>query len=449
MSPIRSEHDFQHLVDVMGNMPFVRRYIVLCLCFELSDPTQNVIDSALRLPLQRLGDAFPYLAGRVVIEGLRKGNSGICKVVPYHSSVPLEVKDLSHNPATATFQGLKAAKYPFSLLDSNQLAPRSASTWDQDPGSDKVAPVLILQANLIKGGLILTFSGNHTIMDMTGLGLVIGLFAKACRGELFSNEDLERGNQAKGAAVPLLDGYQRGPELDDVFINSSGPSLRSDASPRWVYWNISAASLGRLKDEASRHMSVAYISTDDAVAALAWQAITRARQNRLGAGVRSYFARPCSMRKYLGLQGYIGHMVDTLYEEEVDVWKLPLGEVASSLRRMLQREEQIKHHVRAVATMLDRLEDKSVIINGSQLDPNRDVVLSSYANIRCCELSFGALLGIPDAARRPRMPVWPSLCYLMPKSKDGDMAIAICLDEDDLSLMCKDSIVNEYASYIG
>ncbi|KAI9880768.1 MAG: hypothetical protein M1823_006706, partial [Watsoniomyces obsoletus] len=139
---------------------------------------------------------------------------------------------------------------------------------------------------------------------------------------------------------------------------------------------------------------------------------------------RTWFCRPIDARKYLGLQGYLGHMVDCAYTSEIDVHLHPLGEIAGRLRNLLLQENKIRHHMQAFATILDRLRDKSKLVNGAQLNPNRDVVVSSYSNTKICELSFGNVLGTPEAARRPKMPVWPSLVYLMPRDVSGDVAVA-------------------------
>ena len=344
------------------------------------------------------------------------------------------------------------ANFPFSMLDPDLLLPPIAISWSSD-GFDDIAPVLILQANIIKGGVLLTFSGNHTTMDMTGLGMVISLFSKACRNEPYNDKELTQGNQSRRNAVPLLGpDYEPGNELDDAWAIPPSEELLETvqaSAPRWAYFNFRGKDLARLKDEANRQAIVPYISTDDAVGALCWQRVSKARSSSLGERARTQFCRPISARKYLGLEGYMGHMVDCAYESGVDVYKLPIGEVAGMLRRLLLQDEKIKHHMQAFATVLDRLDDKSKLINGAKLNPNRDVVVSSYMNIKCCELSFGPLLGMPEAARRPRMPAWPSLFYLMPKSRDGDIAVAFCIGEEDMRRLREDEVLKSYADYLG
>jgi hypothetical protein len=457
-----ANEDFSHLQDVMGNIPMLKRYIVVCLAFTLDEDntTRSEVETSLTEALARLAKAFPFLAGQVVMEGRAEGNTGRPKIVPLQENIQLHVKDIGDDAGFPSIQKMREAQYPFSMLDPEILVPSIAVSWSSE-GFEKVAPVLLLQANFVRGGLVLTIAGNHMMMDMTGLGMIISLFSKACRAEPFTDEEIQQGKRPRGDVVPLLgEKYQPGPELDDVMVKpraieeknnpSDSTSSPPQPPPKWVYFNFTAASLANLKQEASNQTVVPYISTDDSLGALCWQSIARARATRLGSQVRTHFARPISGRKYLGLQGYyLGHMVDVVYEDEVDVWSRPLGEIAGRLRRLLLQDDRIVQHIRAFATMIDRLEDKSQLVNGARLDLQRDIVLSSYANIRCCELSFGPLLGMPDAARRPRMPAWPSLLYLMPKSREGEIAVAFCLSEGDISKLRQDDVFMSYAEYIG
>lgn len=105
--------------------------------------------------------------------------------------------------------------------------------------------------------------------------------------------------------------------------------------------------------------------------------------------------------------------------------------------------------MRAYATVLSRLADKTKIVNGAQLDPNVDVVVSSYANMKCCEAEWGGVLGMPLAARRPDMAAWPSLLYIMPKDRDGGTSVAVCLSEEELERLRRDEVLGMYARFVG
>ena len=156
------------------------------------------------------------------------------------------------------------------------------------------------------------------------------------------------------------------------------------------------------------------------------------------------------MRRLFDLHGYLGHMVGNLFEDEVDVFRpSSWGDSWGDFAECLLEDEQIRYQVQAFATVLTRPEDRERLAPAARLDLERDMILSSHANIRCCELSYGPILGTPDAVRRPRMPPSPSLLYIMPKDKEGGIAVAFCLREDELTILRADDVLKSYASYIG
>jgi hypothetical protein len=70
-----------------------------------------------------------------------------------------------------------------------------------------------VQVNFIRGGLILTFVGQHNVMDMAGQATIINWLSRACHNLLFSVEELSIGNMDKSKSVPLLDDlWEPGPK---------------------------------------------------------------------------------------------------------------------------------------------------------------------------------------------------------------------------------------------
>lgn len=305
------------------------------------------------------------------------------------------------------------------------------------------------------------------------MGEITSLLAKALSGEAFSEVELAHGNQSRRHVIPLLgDDYQPefgpGTELDDVygkptsFTSAAGfASIDMSSPPRWVYLNFGADSLGRLKDEATQGLDpgVAYVTTDDAACALLWQRINKARHARLGS-YTSRLGRVVNVRKFFGLEGYLGNMGDTVEysdaaEAGVDIWEKPLGAVASRLRAGLQAEQHdsIKHHMQALATMLDRYsgDDKNKLVFGANMDFNKDLYVSSYTKIfQCCNWSFGPLMGVPEVGRRPQMAnsALPGLLMFMPRSKNGDLAVAVALSEVDIATLQRDDVLVSYAEFL-
>ncbi len=77
------------------------------------------------------------------------------------------------------------------------------------------------------------------------------------------------------------------------------------------------------------------------------------------------------------------------------------------------------------------------------------MMLSSWAKYDCYDLDFNLGLGKPDAVRRPAFVPIESLFYLMPKRPDGEIAVALCLREEDLERLKSDKEFMKYANYVG
>jgi hypothetical protein len=126
----------------------------------------------------------------------------------------------------------------------------------------------------------------------------------------------------------------------------------------------------------------------------------------------------------------------------------PLGVVASQLRLSLD-PKKLAYNTRAISTFLNRSPDKSVISFTATIKPSSDISLSSWAKLNCYELDFNLGLGKPQAVRRPKFGAFESLMYLMPKTLDGEIAVAICLSDEDMEKLKIDKEFTKYGKYIG
>ncbi|KAG2012817.1 hypothetical protein GB937_006903 [Aspergillus fischeri] len=59
-------------------------------------------------------------------------------------------------------------------------------------------------------------------------------------------------------------------------------------------------------------------------------------------------------------------------------------------------------------------------------------MFSSWAEVNCYELDFNLGLGTPECVRRPRILPVEGLMYLLPKALDGEIALMVCLRDEDL-----------------
>ena len=199
--------------DVLGQMTFLKVYTQLCIGFPIAHSTEDVV-AAIQKGAAKLTETFPWLAGQVINEGSGPGNSGLFKIIPYakhQKSPPVIVKRLPN----LDYQDIIEKKAPMSMLDGDILAPRKGIPASYGE-NEEPAEVFSIQANFIKGGLILTFAGQHNVMDMNGQGHLISLFAKAMRGELFSETEIKEGNRDRRNIISLLKDDE--PLLDHSFM---------------------------------------------------------------------------------------------------------------------------------------------------------------------------------------------------------------------------------------
>jgi trichothecene 3-O-acetyltransferase len=456
--------DLNDQLDPLGQSPALRIYTQISLCFSILDPSSHpAITSTLTNGLERLSASFPWLAGQLVNKGSGEGNTGVFGIQPFEKMPTLVVKDHRNNPLILSMDDLRRANFPFSMLDESIFASRK--TIPGSPDELLTLPIFLVQANFITGGLVLTFDGQHNTMDMTGQGHIINLFSKACRNEEFTSEELSSGNLTRRNLIPLLDDlYKPGPELAHQVMNlNPSPSVSKETDDRpappkctWAYFTFPSASLTALKALATKSITLpsgGYISTDDALTAFIWQSITRARLPRINPAVKSTLARAVDVRRHLGIpQTYPGLMQNMTFHTYTSQKLLeePLGGVASQLRSAVDpKSSSLKYNTRALATFLDRSPDKNAVYFVGALDLSTDIMLSSWAKVDCFELDFGLGLGNPEAVRRPRFDPVESLLYLMPKTPDGEIAVAVCLRDEDMERLKLDEQFARYGSYIG
>ncbi|KUI69821.1 Trichothecene 3-O-acetyltransferase [Cytospora mali] len=238
--------EFERYQDVLGQMTFLKTYTHIALGFQ---PTSSVavITRELENAAIRLVETFPWIGGHVIRQGKGPGKTGLAAIIPYppgERATPVIVKDATG--LCPSMHAIMSAGVPMAVLDGDVLAVRKGLPDGYDE-TDEPAPVLVIQANIIDGGLILAFQGNHNIVDMNGLGQIIRLYAKALCGEPFSDVEVEQGNRDRRHIIKLL-----GPDDEKVDISKylvkpppTNPSQTNQPQPdlQWVYLHFSGHKL--------------------------------------------------------------------------------------------------------------------------------------------------------------------------------------------------------------
>ncbi|TGO07293.1 hypothetical protein BTUL_0295g00030 [Botrytis tulipae] len=453
-------------LDILGQQPSYNMYTQVCLCFPITDESSySTIINTLTSGLDRLSISFPWIAGKVINEGSGKGNTGVYKIHTLQQTDILVVKDLRNESSIPSMDVLRRSNFPFSMLDENIVAPCKGHPGDQSASNP--APVFILQASLITGGIILTFVSQHQTMDMVGQGQIMYLLSKACHNELFTEEEVLSGNLPRHNLIPLLDdSFKPGPEVTRQTVKSTPSQPICDAtdskppqpppSPEctWAYFTFPTTSLVALKSLAKEAITGPnHISTDDALSAFIWQSVIRARLPRLGPMIESTFGRSVDVRSRLNIPvTYPGLMSNATYltYTSQELVEEPLGVVASRLRSALNpATSSLVYDTRALATSLSSNPDKSLVSNKTMPDLSTDIMFSSWAKIGIYDLDFNLGLGKPEAVRRPRFRTVESMMFLMPRTLDGEITAAICLRNEDMKRLQEDNEFRKYGTYIG
>jgi hypothetical protein len=456
--------EFEHLVDVVGQLPFLKTYSHLLLAFPLQndETSRKAAVERLQSAVAKLLDALPWLAAKVINQNSGPGNSGRFELASCARWSPpnsiLRVKDCSS--LCPPYEDLIRERGPASMLDGDILAPRKAFPESYQETEADPAPVLAFQANLIQGGLLLDCAAQHNYIDMSGIEQCYNLLAAVMAGETLPADAIAQANLDRRNLVPLLQSNET--MEDHSQFKRPGPSdfppppAEPDSPFSWRYFRFSASHLAKLKALAAPsnngdHTSASYISTNDALTAFCWQRVISIRlQRRQTPQAVAKFCRAVDARKTMGVPpGYMGDLV-TIATSRIGFQELAnaaLPVVASLLRRDLNRVNT-RGYVRSFATFIDRTQDKSSIVYGGKFNPDTDIGSSSWAQVQLARTDFG-LLGRPTLVRRPTFGPLKSDIYFMPQTACGDIDSLLCFNEEDMKGLMTDALWNAYADHIG
>lgn len=445
---------FDAEIDILGTQPALfKLYTQLAFIFALprtssgADATETITRG-----LGRLSASFPWVAGQVVNTSSTAGGFPVYRIRPFESQPRLVVRSYEDDPSVPSLKEMEDAKYPMSMMGEDLWAPcPTVATLGFDPSqssgnSDDPAPVLLLQLNMIQGGLVLCINMQHNTCDMMGQAAVIGWLSKACRGEEFTKAELALGNVERRGTIPLIEEAEWDPRTElkhQIFSSQPAASTQPEhkALPvcSWTYANFSASALSRLKSLAESDLPDGfngYISTDDSLCAFIFQSILRARQSRLDPNLEVTFARAVDARRYLGVDAQYPGILQNMAYTSYPLSKLlvaPLGHIAAAMRQQVDpKMSDIAWRTRALATFMSQSADNAAKTSPTAtMNSEADVILSSWGKVPAYEWDFGLGLGPAAAVRRPAFLPVESLMYTMPRNRDGTTAIAMCLRSED------------------
>ncbi|EKG16269.1 Transferase [Macrophomina phaseolina MS6] len=355
---------------------------------------------------------------------------------------------------------------PASLLDSALLAPPRGA--EAPPGRH----LLAAQANFIPGGCLLYVSTSHAFVDAFGFAAILDEWAMLCRGIAPPDCDSTSAQLPVALRPPVQPGEYHvlkhrknlwralGLDWRPKDRNSLSIAAQLQQAPvRTCTFSFSPAALALLKASASpRAGSGKWISTNDALMALMWRCIVRARSGgrhlfenpdestlMAAMNVRSKLSPPIPPN-HLGnvvLYGLTDMSIDALIAPET-----PLSTIASAVRESMQRYSDpafLEDAVKLAAS----IPDISSLALAFPTWMAENVVPSSLASLPIYDMDFdaGSDHGRPDYFRFPAKQ-FEGICFVLPRHRNGVVEARLSLEAEHMDRLMADTEFLLYARFV-
>ena len=471
-----SNQQFTRLTALDQLMP--RSYSPLILTFPISKMQVEATKSLLIESVKLLVTEIPFLTYTVIDSSTRKGEVEL--IEPSDGEVPslLTVKDWmvapNSNEWNKTYQELHQQHMPMSALDGEKLAP----SCRLDPYFNRPSPVFVAQANIIDGGLLLCTLLHHSVMDGPAIGTVLQRWSENCRNLQSSTagiiSTLPEGSLDR---TPVLQGGRKDEKIQghpayNIAQPESSLSVETQAAPpspppmTAVIFGIEKAAIARLKERINTHLkdqgrNDVWVSTNDVICAVIWQAITRARRESREdtEPVETSPTRPCRLIFAVNGRSKLSPPLPSTYLGNVNIITATANKLTSLLDGAVSAIENsaltIRQAIlgvndgviRSLIDLVDSLEDLSsisVVFKPLTLD----VAITSWIEMGVYELDWGEAIGggKADYIRLTRV-AFDGLCIVLPRKGKEDLEVLVGLKTEHMESLRRDDEFAKYASF--
>lgn len=444
-----------------------RIYLKQILILSLPQPQKHEeISRILQEAMQATVEEIPCMAAQVVTK--EKGQRALDP-----GSAQLVIKDLTNE---IDFADLKAANFAQELLDPNVLLP-----VDQFYFVDSPLDVFKVQANFIKGGLLLSVAVHHFATDASGVSTVVRTLASQCR------RAQQPQNGVNGLSEKMETSRLSSQKMDRAsFYNWTQPgdisalkaySLLDKAPPKpaWMTekdgpvssetFRVSPSAIKSLKDAASKVQHPEqftngdstlglepYITTHDAICGLLWRTIIISRHSNgiVSLDESSNFKMPVDFRHLLDpplSQDYIGNAFMQM-SATLPVSSLigPNGLVfaAHSIRRGVS--EINKTTARIYVKVIGQAPDPRMMSANIDDITGPQLLLTSWRKFSDVTLDWGEKFGKYEAFRLPHKGLTNGCPVVLPTLPDGTWEVALTLDTEIMEGLKADESWVKYTS---
>lgn len=332
--------------------------------------------------------------------------------------------------------------------------------------------VLRVACTRIEGGLVMTLTMHHCVVDGTGLGQFVKTWAGVARGEetgsgVDGEEPVRRTSQILGGLGDVIDeGKERGVEailklhreykvVDDRSQLGKRGGADKGAIPAAVsrIFGFARSTIDAVKDSLKDTVSPSFLTVNNILCAIIWSRISHIRTTRptgaeTGSSSRLGFA--VNGRRVLGFieQPYLGN-INLLAQVEQPISSLnetsagkhaALAPIVSAIATATRRIN--KSHMSDLVHLVEILPDLSSLGPGWDFDNGLDLSITSWADLGLYDADFGDVVGKAGFVRTPHV-LMDGTVVILPRQRnqiDERIEVTIMLREDDIERLCKDEV---------
>jgi trichothecene 3-O-acetyltransferase len=447
------------------------------ICLELAaDYDAESMSSLLKTAWASFKERTPLVGVEAVpTSDVNATQAGLLELRPYADGEVEDfvVKDLRGDASIPSFAELKAQNFPNSAMDNEKLCYRGRGGEWPVPGIRLTTNMM--QANLIKGGLLLNHLCFHSFNDGTSMWKLMQLFAEDVRRAQglpiekpaeIPTADRAKLERSSGQHVCANFGQDHPEWIHLPFTPDALPDGLTKALHHAHVFRFSPEAIKALKEECSpANVRVLkgqpvpeFVSTNDVLTALLWRCVQRAEhpdaslfddakpsvvQVALDARRRAHIPiHPHTMGNIVGYSASILPLKKVLTEDA------SLADLACLIRMSVAKCGKTYHD--EVAHYVENMEDVRRFAGTAFLDmPGPNVLQSNWSEFDYYNIEWGAAFGDRiKAVRFPAGGVCAGFQIIMPPppgAPAGTVEVLADVSDAAWERLLTDELWNKYA----
>ncbi|GAD93079.1 hypothetical protein CHGG_07592 [Paecilomyces variotii No. 5] len=487
----QSYHDGSCMLSPIDQL-MPRIYTPIFLVYETDQYESSV--KKLNEGLAKATEILPYLRGSVhkSPDGCHPRNQ--LSLSWSSSDQPPVIVETPAPTSLPSLETLKLDNAPLSIFEAG-LSPVPMLINHETP--EAKAPVIVVGATRLDGGLILCLRAHHVVMDGAAMGLFLRLWGDCVRNEPNTSFDpkeiYHRGSWLRDVSDRFAKAESKA-TLEELLLRHPEYSLRSLNPPSSVSTTVSdhpvkcaakifAFSSAKL-EEVKQAMSTsvpAKLTVNNVLGAALWMSITRIRLRRMqrdglpsvadstpsklgfAINARSRLG-PASNKSYLGnltmlkvvefpamkLESIAGNVLSDPAAADLSLMAPVISAISAGTSAVTAT------YVGETVAFSDKIADVQDVGPGWNSSHSLDLTYTSWADLGMYDCDFGPVLGGgPQFVRVPYMPFIDGMVLALPRRRlantsDGKaverIEVAIMLNEQDMQALEKDEVLRSWSA---